>query len=168
VINFPSCDLYEQVERIAGLTGSDPVPKHKQALYHYAADKFTAGNFSRRPSTRVLPPRIAECPIQLEAVLKAVLDIVDDPITVFPWRLCLSGFCVPMYGKISLSRKTILIRQNGTRLFMTASTRAWAPNRVKPLKQRFEILYGIECCFKDDSTPDSAFLSSSLNNVLLI
>jgi hypothetical protein len=71
-------------------------------------------------------------------------------------------------------REDIIVKENhidpsnGTRLFMTAITRAWAPNRVKPLRRRFEILYGIECCFKDDSTPDSAFLSSSLNNVLLI
>ncbi|MGH2643211.1 MAG: flavin reductase family protein [Chitinophagaceae bacterium] len=80
VINFPSAELYDRVEKIARLTGSDPVPEHKKAQYRFTADKFSAGGFSPVSSTEVLPPRIAECPIQLEVVLKEVLYITEDPV----------------------------------------------------------------------------------------
>ncbi|MDP4149854.1 MAG: flavin reductase family protein [Bacteroidota bacterium] len=79
VINFPSAGLFKQVEKIANLTGMDPVPEYKRGRYQYASDKFKVGSFTRIPSELVAPPRIAECQIQMEAVLKNVTLIEDDP-----------------------------------------------------------------------------------------
>jgi flavin reductase (DIM6/NTAB) family NADH-FMN oxidoreductase RutF len=47
--------------------------------YEYDADKFATGGFTRLKSDLVQPPRIAECQLQMEAVLKNVLEIDGDP-----------------------------------------------------------------------------------------
>jgi flavin reductase (DIM6/NTAB) family NADH-FMN oxidoreductase RutF len=79
VINFPPSSLFSQVEKIANLTGAYPIPEYKQGRYKYESDKFAAGGFTRLASERVGPPRIAECQLQMEAVLKNALVIEDDP-----------------------------------------------------------------------------------------
>lgn len=45
VVNLPSADLYDRIEKIAHLTGLHPVPESKREKYRFEADKFTAGNF---------------------------------------------------------------------------------------------------------------------------
>ncbi len=80
VVNFPSALLFKQVEKIANLTGANPVPEYKRGRYRYDPDKFTTAGFTRLRSELVQPPRIAECSIQLEAVLKNVIRIEDDPM----------------------------------------------------------------------------------------
>ncbi|WKX14190.2 flavin reductase family protein [Streptomyces sp. NL15-2K] len=67
VINLASPDLWERVESLAPLTGADPVPESKRAVYRYERDKFAATGLTPRSSHLVRPPRIAECPLQLEA-----------------------------------------------------------------------------------------------------
>jgi flavin reductase (DIM6/NTAB) family NADH-FMN oxidoreductase RutF len=70
VLNFPSPELWPQVEALARATGRNPVPPHKEKIgYHFEPDKFAASGFTPQPSEQVAPPRIAECPIQLEARL---------------------------------------------------------------------------------------------------
>ncbi len=72
VLNLASVEMVEAVNRLARLTGSDPVPPHKQAMgYRYEADKLGVARLSASPSELVRAPRIHECPIQLEAVLEA-------------------------------------------------------------------------------------------------
>jgi flavin reductase (DIM6/NTAB) family NADH-FMN oxidoreductase RutF len=80
VINFPSASLFEKVEKIANLTGANPIPDYKEGRYTYEPDKFTAGGFTGMRSEIVQPPRIAECQLQFEAVLKNILKINDDPV----------------------------------------------------------------------------------------
>ncbi|MCM1950361.1 MULTISPECIES: flavin reductase family protein [Streptomyces] len=67
VISLPSPELWERVERLAPLTGADPVPEAKRAAYRYEPDKFSAAGLTPRPSHLVRPPRVAEAPLQLEA-----------------------------------------------------------------------------------------------------
>jgi flavin reductase (DIM6/NTAB) family NADH-FMN oxidoreductase RutF len=75
VINFPSPTQWEAVERIAGLSGRDPVPEHKQARFRFEREKFAAAGLTPVASELVAPPRVAECPIQFEAaVTHAELD----------------------------------------------------------------------------------------------
>jgi len=80
MVNFPPSSLFQNVEKIANLTGVNPVPEYKKGRYIYEPDKFSAGGFTRMESSSVKPPRIAECRLQLEAVLKNVLKINDDPV----------------------------------------------------------------------------------------
>jgi flavin reductase (DIM6/NTAB) family NADH-FMN oxidoreductase RutF len=67
VVNLPSPGLWEAVERLAPLTGSDPVPPHKRAVFRHEKAKFEAAGLHPVPSQTVRPPRVAECPLQLEA-----------------------------------------------------------------------------------------------------
>ena len=67
VVNLPDPLLWPAIERIARTTGRHPVPAYKQAMgYRHEADKFAIAGLTRAPSRRIAPPRIAECPLQLE------------------------------------------------------------------------------------------------------
>ncbi len=67
VINLPAPALWPHVERLAPLTGRDPVPASKHAGCRFEPDKFGAAGLRPEPSHTVRPPRVAECPLQLEA-----------------------------------------------------------------------------------------------------
>lgn len=76
VLNLPSVEQVAAVDRLARLTGSNPVPPHKQAMgYRHEADKFGAAGLTPTPSLDVRPPRVVECPVQMEAVLEARHDL---------------------------------------------------------------------------------------------
>lgn len=75
VLNLPSSDLVGAVDRLALLTGRNPVPEYKQRMgYIYNPDKFGAARLTPQPSMLVAPPRVAECPVQLEAVIERMHD----------------------------------------------------------------------------------------------
>jgi flavin reductase (DIM6/NTAB) family NADH-FMN oxidoreductase RutF len=70
-LNLPSASMVASVNRLARLTGSNPVPPHKQAMgYTHHKDKAAIAGLTTIPSELIQTPRIAECPIQLEAVLE--------------------------------------------------------------------------------------------------
>lgn len=68
VINYPSPAQWEAVERLAALSGSNPLPEHKRARFRYEPRKFEAAGLTAQKSELVAPPRVAECPLQFEAV----------------------------------------------------------------------------------------------------
>ncbi|MCQ4206105.1 flavin reductase family protein [Streptomyces longispororuber] len=67
VVSLPGPGQWEAVERLAPLTGRDPVPASKPRGCRYEPDKFGAAGLTPQPSVAVRPPRVAECPLQLEA-----------------------------------------------------------------------------------------------------
>jgi flavin reductase (DIM6/NTAB) family NADH-FMN oxidoreductase RutF len=70
VINLPSEDLVTHVDRLALTTGKDPVPEKKQQWgYRHEADKFGIGGFTATESEAVAPPRVRECPVQMEGIV---------------------------------------------------------------------------------------------------
>jgi flavin reductase (DIM6/NTAB) family NADH-FMN oxidoreductase RutF len=79
VINYPSPEQWQAVERIAGLTGRSPVPEHKRERFRFERDKFTAAGLTPVASELVGPPRVAECPLQFEAsVVQHDLDAAGN------------------------------------------------------------------------------------------
>jgi flavin reductase (DIM6/NTAB) family NADH-FMN oxidoreductase RutF len=69
-INLPSVDLVSHVDRLALTTGRDPVPEKKLAWgYRHEADKFGLSGLTQVKSEVVGPPRVLECPVQMEAVV---------------------------------------------------------------------------------------------------
>jgi flavin reductase (DIM6/NTAB) family NADH-FMN oxidoreductase RutF len=73
VLNLPSAGLVGSVDRLALTTGSNPVPRHKRFMgYRYEPDKFGTSGLTPVPSEEVRPPRVAECPVQLEAVVEDI------------------------------------------------------------------------------------------------
>ena len=70
VINLPSEDLVSHVDRLALTTGKDPVPeKKRQWGYRYEPDKFEIAGFTPVKSESVSPPRVLECPVQMEGIV---------------------------------------------------------------------------------------------------
>ncbi|WP_328610503.1 flavin reductase family protein [Amycolatopsis sp. NBC_00345] len=79
VLNLPSDALAAAVDRLALTTGSDPVPPGKlKRGYFHVADKFGRAGLTPVPSETVAPPRVAECPVAMEAVLEAVHPFADE------------------------------------------------------------------------------------------
>jgi len=71
VLNLPSSDLVGTVDRLALTTGKNPIPGYKTKMgFRHVQDKFTHAGLSQVPSDIVRPPRVAECPVQLEAIVE--------------------------------------------------------------------------------------------------
>jgi flavin reductase (DIM6/NTAB) family NADH-FMN oxidoreductase RutF len=67
VVNIPSPDLWPQVEKLAPLTGKNPVPEIKAKQFRFEKKKFEVSGLTPIPSERVKPARVRECPVHLEA-----------------------------------------------------------------------------------------------------
>jgi flavin reductase (DIM6/NTAB) family NADH-FMN oxidoreductase RutF len=73
VINLPSASLVTHVDRLAMTTGKNPVPDKKRAWgYRHEPDKFAVAGLTRVESVAVSPPRIRECPVQMEGIVHDV------------------------------------------------------------------------------------------------
>lgn len=99
VINVPAPAQWRAVERLAPLTGRNPVPEDKRGTFRFEPGKFAAAGLRSEPAEQVRPPRVAECPLQLEAraadvqpgvngefliVQAEVLQVHADPRIVVP------------------------------------------------------------------------------------
>ena len=70
VINLPSEDLVTNVDQLALTTGKNPVPEKKRLWgYRYEPDKFGIAGFTAVESESVAPPRVRECPVQMEGIV---------------------------------------------------------------------------------------------------
>ena len=70
VINLPSEDLVAHVDRLALTTGKNPVPERKRDWgYRFEPDKFRIAGLTPIASELVAPPRVRECPVQMEGVV---------------------------------------------------------------------------------------------------
>lgn len=79
VLNLPSEDNVAAVNRLARLTGSDPVPPVKVARgYTHEKNKFETAGLTAIPSSTVAPPCVLECPVQMEAVVAARHGLLED------------------------------------------------------------------------------------------
>lgn len=73
VINLPSQEQVTHVDRLALTTGRNPVPEKKLSWgYRYEPEKFGEAGFTPMASVAVQPPRIVECPVQMEGVVHDV------------------------------------------------------------------------------------------------
>jgi flavin reductase (DIM6/NTAB) family NADH-FMN oxidoreductase RutF len=78
VVNLPSPDLWQHVERLAPLTGRNPVPGGKDSRFRFERDKFGASGLTPLSSDTVAAPRVKECPAQLEAKVKRIHALAGD------------------------------------------------------------------------------------------
>jgi len=78
VVNLPSPELWRNVERLAPLTGRNPVPGGKDSRFRFERDKFGAAGLTAIESERVAAPRVKECPVHLEARVTRVHELGGD------------------------------------------------------------------------------------------
>lgn len=75
VLNLPSADLVDAVDRLALTTGREDVPDYKARMgYRFEPDKFRIAGLTPTPTAPGWPPRVAECPVQMQAVLEKLHD----------------------------------------------------------------------------------------------
>src|SRR5215217_2494431 len=73
VLNLPSVNQVEAVDRLALITGSNPVPVGKMLKgYTHEPNKFEKAGLTPMESTIVRAPRVLECPVHLEAAFVAI------------------------------------------------------------------------------------------------
>ncbi|MBN9612745.1 MAG: flavin reductase family protein [Actinobacteria bacterium] len=81
-VNFPSAPQWQHVERLAGVTGRDPVPTAKAGAYAFEPHKFERAGLTPAASDLVDVPRVAEAPIQREARVLGVTEAVTGEFGV--------------------------------------------------------------------------------------
>lgn len=79
VLNLPSVNEASAVNRLALLTGCNPVPERKKLKgYRFEPDKFKIAGVTPMNSEIVSIPSVKECPVHLEAVVTSVNPIGED------------------------------------------------------------------------------------------
>jgi flavin reductase (DIM6/NTAB) family NADH-FMN oxidoreductase RutF len=130
VLNLPSDDLVDRVNRLALTTASDPVPLHKARKgYRSERDKFGLSGFTAVDSETVAPPRALECPVQLEAKLEHVhpLEAEDQQR---------KGSLVGLEVRVTRVHVDASIQMAGTKNRID-------PDRWRPLIMSFQKFYGL-------------------------
>jgi len=129
VLNLPSVTQVGAVDRLACLTGSDPVPETKvKRGYRFEPRKFETAGLTPIPSETVAPPRALECPVQLEAVVAARHGLGEDG----PWRGAICAFEVRIQRVHA--RPELLMDGHANRI---------DPDKWRPLIMSFQKFYGL-------------------------
>ena len=73
VLNLPSADMVDSVDRLALTTGKNPVPEYKINMnFVHEPNKFERAGLTEMEAELVNAPRAKECPVHLEAIVKRV------------------------------------------------------------------------------------------------
>lgn len=130
VLNLASSENVGAVDRLAMSTGSTPVPRHKKWLgYRYTPDKFAAAGLTPTASLDVAPPRVSECPVQLEAVVENLHSFAaSDPRMPVP----------------ALAVEVRIVRAHvEEQLLCSAGSHRIDPDKWRPLLMSFRHFYGL-------------------------
>lgn len=130
VLNLPSVREVAAVNCLALTTGSDPVPEFKRKKgYRYVADKFGLAGLTPLASETVTASRVAECPVQLEAVLEDSHGIADRDT-----RLRGGSVCLELRIQRVHVDESLLVKGESNRI---------DPDKWRPLIMSFQRFYGL-------------------------
>jgi flavin reductase (DIM6/NTAB) family NADH-FMN oxidoreductase RutF len=126
VLNLPTDDMAGIVDRLALTTARNPVPEYKARTgSRYIARKFEHAGVTPVASELVTPPRVAECPVQLEATVTRSGQFGDDDDH--------DGFVEVKIRRAHISPD----------LLMAHSNRHIDPDKWRPLIMNFCEFYGL-------------------------
>ncbi|WP_225725815.1 MULTISPECIES: flavin reductase family protein [unclassified Nocardia] len=130
VLNLPSDALAAHVDRLALTTGCDPVPESRAKRgYRYEPDKFGISGLTPVASETVAPPRVAECPVALEASVTALHPLAaDDP---------------EQHGNVAIIEARVLRVHVHDDIRMAGTADRIDPDAWRPLIMSFQQLYGL-------------------------
>ncbi|MBI3526043.1 MAG: flavin reductase family protein [Betaproteobacteria bacterium] len=130
VLNLPSVNEVTAVNCLALTTGSDPVPESKRRKgYRHEPDKFGIAGLTPAASETVGPPRVQECPIQLEAIVAATHRVGED-------NAAQRGFIVCIEARI----QRVHVEES---ILMSGAPNRIDPNKWRPLIMSFQQFYGL-------------------------
>lgn len=130
VLNLSSDDMGHYINSIAKTTGSPVVSPLKKVLgYEFCKDKFARSGLTQQPSDLVRPPRVTECPVQMEAELMNSMGLMHD----LPDR---RGALLALEVKILRThvRNDLRLPGHANRI---------DPDRWRPMIMSFQELYGL-------------------------
>lgn len=130
VLNLPSADMVAAVNKLARNTGSNPVPANKiKRGYRFEKDKFGVSGLTSCDGETVASPRVAECPVQLEAKVEGVHHMAAaDPI---------------MRGALAAIEVSITRIHIHDTLMMESERDRVDPDKWRPLIMSFQQFYGL-------------------------
>lgn len=130
VLNLPSVHEAAAVDQLALTTGTNPVPERKrQRGYRFEPNKFEAAGLTPVAADKVGAPRVAECPVQMEATVTAVHPIgEDDPQQ--RWRI------------VTFELKIERVHVEET-ILMSGQPNRIDPDKWRPLIMSFQQFYGL-------------------------
>lgn len=129
VVNLPSAEQADAVDRLALTTGTSPVPPYKRAKgYVHARDKFGLAGLTPIAADTVAGFRAAECPVHLEATLEHV-----------------HGYDAagPLAGHLHVLEARITRVHVAPSILLEGHTDRIDPDRWRPLVMSFQQLYGL-------------------------
>lgn len=137
VLNLASDNMAGAVNALARTTGAKEVLTAAEGTgylyfkrmngYQYVPDKFAHTGLTPEASDLVRPPRIAECPAQMEAELKGVYEMMQD---------------AEMKGFIALEVKVLRTHVH-EHIRMAGHANRIDPDKWYPLIMSFQELYGL-------------------------
>jgi flavin reductase (DIM6/NTAB) family NADH-FMN oxidoreductase RutF len=129
VINFPSVDQVSAVNRLAKTTGTIVVPPDKITRgFRYEKSKFEIAGLTEVKSETIAPPRVLECPIQLEAVLVAERPLDEGG---------------PLEGFLTTFEMLVQRIHVEESILMDGHTNRIDPDKWRPLIFNFQQFYGL-------------------------
>lgn len=147
VLNLPSVNDVAAVNRLALTTGSDPVPEFKASKgYRHEADKFGIAGLTPMAAETVAPPRVWECPVQLEARVAATHRVGEDNPAQRGFILCIETRIQRVHVEESI--------------MMLGEENRIDPDKWRPLIMSFQQFYGLGTQLQDSTLgtiPESAY-----------
>jgi flavin reductase (DIM6/NTAB) family NADH-FMN oxidoreductase RutF len=130
VLSLPSVNEVAAVNRLALTTGSSPVPEFKRLKgYRHESDKFGLAGLTPTASETVAPPRVEECPVQLEAVVEATHRLAEGDAAQRGYIICFEVCIQRVHVEESL-----LLNGESNRI---------DPDKWRPLIMSFQKFYGL-------------------------
>lgn len=130
VLNLASVNEVDLVDRLALTTGSNPVSEMKLGRgYRYVKDKFGIAHATPLVSETVAAPRVAQCPVHMEAAVEAVHGIAEGDAL--------------LHGKITLFEvriKRVHVEQS---ILMPGEANRIDSDKWNPLIMSFQHFYGL-------------------------
>lgn len=129
VINLPSVNEVDVVNKLALLTARNPVPARKELKgYRYEPKKFEVAGVTPMRSEVVSVPSVMECPVHLEAVVTAIHPMGEDEEAL-------------RNRIVSIELKIVKIRLEDN-ILRPGDTNHVDPDKWRPLMMSFQEFYG--------------------------
>jgi flavin reductase (DIM6/NTAB) family NADH-FMN oxidoreductase RutF len=130
VLNLPSVDQADSVNRLARTTGTDPVPEGKlERGYRFEREKFSISELTPQVSETVGAPRVKECPVQLEAKVESIRSLAENDVS--------------QKGRILVIEVRVLRVHLEQSILMDGNPDRVDPDKWRPLIMSFQEFYGL-------------------------
>jgi flavin reductase (DIM6/NTAB) family NADH-FMN oxidoreductase RutF len=163
VLNLPSAGQVAAVNRLAFLTGSNPVPAGKsKRKYQFVEDKFGAAGLTATASETVKAARAAECPIQLEAKLAQVNPVMADG---YDYSVHERTAECTLQGIICIEVRITRVHADPS-LLTNGKPNHIDPDKWRPLIMSFQRFYGLGpelCDSRLANIPEPAYRSPDID-----